>query len=60
MKNLDNAIGATLHFAKKLIAVNENVFTEQLYQHPHYPSLLSISEVLQFEGVQNFAAKINS
>lgn len=60
MKNRDNAITTTIQFAQKFTAVNDNVLAEQLYQHPHYPSLLSISEVLQFEGVQNFAAKISS
>jgi hypothetical protein len=60
MKNRDNAITTTIKFAQKFTAVKNNVLAEQLYQHPHYPSLLSISEVLQFEGVQNFAAKINS
>ena len=59
MKNRDNAITTTIKFAQKFTAVKNNVIAEQLHQHPHYPSLLSISEVLQFEGIQNFAAKIN-
>lgn len=60
MKNRDNAITATIQFAEKFTKVKSDSLAEQLYQHPHYPSLLSISEVLQFEGVNNFAAKINS
>lgn len=59
MKNRDNVITTTIQFAQKFTTAKENVLAEQLYQHPHYPSLLSISEVLQFEGLQNFAAKIN-
>lgn len=60
MRIKDNAINATIKFAQKFTNVNENYLTEQLYQHPYYPSLLSISEVLQFEGIQNFAAKVKS
>ena len=58
MKNRDNAITTTIQFAQKFNAINVDSLADQLYQHPNYPSLLSISDVLQFEGVQNFAAKV--
>lgn len=58
MKNRDNATSATIRFAQHFTAVNERVLVDQLYKHPYYPSLLSISEILQFEGIRNFAAKV--
>ncbi len=57
--NLDNASAAAINFSNFYGFKPETDFINQIQQHPFYPSLWGISEVLEKEaGVKNFAVKI--
>ncbi len=56
---LDNVSGAAVQFSTTFGFKPQLNFVEQIQQHPFYPSLLSISEVLETEaGIKNFAVKL--
>ncbi|MFC5282411.1 vitamin K epoxide reductase family protein [Pedobacter alpinus] len=58
-KAFDNATISAIRFSE-LFGFNPKLsFNQALQQHPYYPSLFSISEVLEQEaGIENFAVKI--
>lgn len=57
---LDNATSMAINFSDYFGFKADDSFEEQIQQHPYYPSLLSISEVLENEaGIKNFAVKIS-
>ena len=41
------------------ININEDTFIEQIYSHPNYPSLLSISDTLNFLLIENVVFEAN-
>jgi len=58
---LDNATATAIQFSDYFGFEKNANFLEQIQQHPFYPSLLSISEVLENEaGIKNFAVKIKT
>jgi len=61
LNRLDNATSAAIHFSEALGYPTQNSFIDEIVKHPFYPSLLSLSEVLENEaGVKNFAVKIET
>jgi uncharacterized membrane protein len=58
---LDNATASAIQFSDYFGFEKNANFQEQIQQHPFYPSLFSISEVLENEaGIKNFAVKIKT
>nr|MBC7611731.1 thioredoxin domain-containing protein [Pseudopedobacter sp.] len=58
---LDPITATTINFSNYFGFDAVTQLQEKLLQHPYYPSLLSISEVLENEaGIKNFAVKIQS
>jgi hypothetical protein len=42
------------------IKIDQNDFVFQFQSHPNYPSLLAISDTLDFKNIQHFAAEVDS
>ncbi|MDP3665743.1 MAG: vitamin K epoxide reductase family protein [Sediminibacterium sp.] len=58
---LHNCESTTINFCEFLkVAVTKTTIKKQLEDHPDYPSLLSVSEVLNSFGVDNLATKITA
>ena len=59
--NYPNADTAVINLLKALsVDVNSEVIIDELEKHPDYPSLLSISDVLQSIGINNAAFRIEA
>lgn len=48
------------YLEKEKIDIDKDEFIFQIQSHPYYPSLLSISDTLNFLNVDNIAVKVNS
>lgn len=56
---IDNCVSALFQLCKlSNINITSTTLKQSLLAHPHYPSLLSISDVLKGFGVENIAAKV--
>jgi uncharacterized membrane protein len=61
INKLDNATASAIQFSDYFGFKSNFNFHEQIQQHPFYPSLFSISDVLENEvGIKNFAVKIKT
>lgn len=58
---LENCESTTFHFFKSLgINITKSTVRKNIEEHPNYPSLLCISDVLNNYGVENISVKIDS